>query len=145
LLPTVRGSLALRDLGDPETTQQKTRPDASPPGVPFSPARVFTDRILREKVNYQFTRALSLRAIVDYSIVNRDSTLSRVDPQHRWGVDLLFAYLVNPGTALYVGYRDGYENLAILPGSPPALYRTDDPTTSVGRQVFLKLSYLLQF
>jgi len=25
------------------------------------------------------------------------------------------------------------------------LYRTDDPTTSVGRQVFLKLSYLLQF
>ena len=135
----------MRDLGDPETTQQKTRPDASPPGVPFSPAPVFTDRILREKVSYQFTRALSLRAIVDYSIVNRDSTLSRVDPQHRWGVDLLFTYLVNPGTALYVGYRDGYENLAILPGSPPALYRTDDPTTSVGRQVFLKLSYLLQF
>ena len=95
----------MRDLGDPETTQQKTRPDPSPPGVPFSPARVFTDRILREKVNYQFTRALSLRAIVDYSIVNRDSTLSRVDPQHRWGVDLLFTYLVNPGTALYVGYR----------------------------------------
>ncbi len=108
-------------------------------------APVFTDRILREKVNYQFTRALSLRAIVDYAIVRRDSTQSRVDPEHRWGVDVLLTYLVNPGTALYVGYRDGYENLAILPGTPPALYRTDDPTTSVGRQVFLKLSYLLQF
>jgi len=108
-------------------------------------ARVYTDRILREKVNYQFSRALSLRAIVDYSTVERDSTLSRVDPQRRWAVDVLLTYLVNPGTALYVGYRDGYENLAILPGTPPTLSRTADPTTSTGRQVFLKMSYLLQF
>ena len=108
-------------------------------------ARVFADRILREKLNYQFSRALSLRTIVDYSAVDRDSTLSRVDPERRWAVDLLLTYLVNPGTALYVGYRDGYENLAILPGTPPTLARTDDPTTSIGRQVFLKMSYLLQF
>jgi len=117
-----------------------TRPGGSGPA-----ARVYTDRILREKVNYQFSRALSLRAIVDYSTVDRDSTLSRVDPERRWAVDLLLTYLVNPGTALYVGYRDGYENLAILPGTPPTLARTDDPTTSIGRQVFLKMSYLLQF
>ena len=108
-------------------------------------ARVFVDRILREKLNYQFSRALSLRTIVDYSTVDRDSTLSRVDPERRWAVDLLLTYLVNPGTALYVGYRDGYENLAILPGTPPTLARTDDATTSIGRQVFLKMSYLLQF
>ena len=108
-------------------------------------AQVFADRIWREKVNYQFSRALSLRAIVDYSAVDRDSTLSRVDPERRWAMDLLLTYLVNPGTALYVGYRDGYENLAILPGTPPTLSRTDEPTTSTGRQVFLKLSYLLQF
>lgn len=108
-------------------------------------ARIFTDRILREKVNYQFGRALSLRAIVDYSAVTRDSTLSRLDPERRWALDLLLTYLVHPGTALYLGYRDGYENLAILPGTPPTLARTDAPTTSTGRQVFLKLSYLLQF
>jgi hypothetical protein len=108
-------------------------------------ARVVTERILREKLNYQFSRALSLRAIVDYSSVGRDSTLSRVDPERRWGIDVLFTYLVNPGTALYVGYRDGYENVALLPGSPPTVYRIDDPTTSTGRQVFLKMSYLLQF
>jgi hypothetical protein len=108
-------------------------------------AQVFADRILREKVNYQFSRALSLRAIVDYSAVDRDATLSRVDPERRWAMDLLLTYLVNPGTALYVGYRDGYENLALLPGTPPTLSRTDEPTTSTGRQVFLKLSYLLQF
>ena len=116
------------------------------PGPAPAPARwVYTDRILREKVNYQFSRALSLRAIVDYSTVRRDSTLSRLDPERRWSVDLLLTYLLNPGTALYVGYRDGYENLAILPGAPPTLSRIDDPTTSVGRQLFLKMSYLLQF
>jgi len=106
---------------------------------------VFTDRILREKLNYQFSRALSLRAILDYSAVDRDSTLSRVEPERRWAVDALLTYLLNPGTALYLGYRDGYENLAILPGSPPSLYRTDRPETSTGRQVFVKISYLLQF
>jgi len=116
------------------------------PGPAPAPARwVYTDRILREKVNYQFSRAFSLRAIVDYSTVRRDSTLSRLDPERRWSVDLLLTYLLNPGTALYVGYRDGYENLAILPGAPPTLSRIDDPTTSVGRQLFLKMSYLLQF
>ena len=120
-----------------------TLPGAAPAGGP--PVRVFTDRIVREKLNYQFSRALSLRAIVDYAAVDRDSTLSRVTPEQRWTMDVLFTYLVNPGTALYVGYRDGYENLALQPGSPPTLYRTDEPTISVGRQVFLKMSYLLRF
>ena len=106
---------------------------------------MFTDRILREKLNYQFSRALSLRAMVDYAAVDRDSALSRVTPERRWTMDVLLTYLVNPGTAVYVGYRDGYENLALQPGSPPTLYRTDEPTVSVGRQVFLKMSYLLRF
>ncbi|HLB81607.1 MAG TPA: DUF5916 domain-containing protein [Gemmatimonadales bacterium] len=117
----------------------------APSGVAGPATKVYADRILREKVNYQFSRALSLRTIIDYAAVDRDSTLSRVDPERRWAVDLLLTCLVNPGTALYVGYRDGYENLAILPGSPPTLSRTDDATTSTGRQLFLKLSYLLQF
>jgi hypothetical protein len=108
-------------------------------------ARVFTDRIWREKLNYQFSRALSLRAIVDYAAVDRDSTLSRVDRERSWSVDGLLTYLVTPGTAVYLGYRDGYENLAILPGSPPSLYRTDSPSLSVGRQFFVKVSYLWRF
>src|SRR5207245_10677220 len=118
-----------------------TLPGVAPAGGP--PVRVFTDRIVREKLNCQFSRALSLRAIVDYAAVDRDSTLSRVTPEQRWTMDVLFTYLVNPGTAVYVGYRDGYENLALQPGSPPTLYRTDAPTISVGRQVCLKLGHLL--
>jgi len=121
----------------------RTRPGASL--AADSPQRILANRILREKLNYQFTRALSFRAILDYSTVDRDSTLSRVEPEHRWGMDLLFTYLVHPGTALYVGYSDRYENFRLLPGSPPALERSGSPGLSVGRQVFVKLSYLWRF
>ncbi len=107
--------------------------------------RVFADRILREKLNYQFSRALSLRAIVDYASVDRDSTLSRLDPERRWAIDALLTCLANPWTALYVGYQDGYENLAFVPGTPATLERTADATTSTGRHLFLKVSYLFQF
>jgi len=119
-------------------------PPGSPPTGDF-PKPILANRILREKLNYQFTRALSFRAIVDYSTVDRDSTLSRVEPAHRWGADLLFTYLVNPGTALYMGYSDRYENFRLLPGTPPALERTGSPGMSVGRQVFVKLNYLWLF
>jgi len=54
-------------------------------------------------------------------------------------------YLVNPGTAFHVGYTDRYENLAVAPGSPPSLFRSRSPDLSVGRQVFVKLSYLWRF
>ena len=121
----------------------KTRPGAPPLGD--SAKRILANRILREKLNYQFTRLLSFRAIVDYSTVDRDSILSRVEPEHRWGVDLLFTYLVNPGTALYVGYSDRYENFRLLPGNPPVLERTSSPGMSMGRQVFVKLNYLWLF
>jgi hypothetical protein len=58
---------------------------------------------------------------------------------------VLLTYLVNPGTALHVGYTDRYENLGLLPGSPPELERRRAPDTSTGRQLFVKLSYLMRF
>jgi hypothetical protein len=54
-------------------------------------------------------------------------------------------YLVNPGTALYVGYIDQYENLDIVTGNLWRLQRTRSPSMSVGRQVFVKVSYLMRF
>jgi hypothetical protein len=106
-------------------------------------ARVFTERLWRTKLNYQFSRFLSLRAIVDYEAEYADTTLFDDDERARqWGADLLITYLVNPGTALYVGYTDRYENLSIFEGN---VERTRSPTLSVGRQVFVKLSYLWRF
>ena len=95
---------------------------------------VFRNHILRTRVNYQFTRELSLRAIVDYGAVLPNASL--VDLERRKDVtgDLLLTYLLNPGTALYVGYTDRYENFA-----EPGAFR------SSGRQVFVKASYLLRF
>jgi uncharacterized protein DUF5916 len=108
-------------------------------------ARVFTERLLRTKVNYQFNRFLSLRAIVDYESQIGNPSLADLGDERRWGADLLLTYLVNPGTALYVGYTDRYENLALLGGPPPTVERSRKADLSVARQVFVKLNYLWRF
>ncbi|MGE5815462.1 MAG: hypothetical protein ACM36C_13315, partial [Acidobacteriota bacterium] len=96
-------------------------------------------------VGYQFTRALSLRAIVDYSAVRPDETLIALDNDKRFTADFLMTYLVNPWTAFYVGYNDGYANLEIDPVSRDRIRPTESGFTSVGRQLFVKLSYLFRF
>ena len=63
----------------------------------------------------------------------------------RFNADILMTYLVNPWTAVYVGYSDGYENLPLAPITSPPPSRADLPLTSVGRQVFVKLSYLFRY
>lgn len=52
--------------------------------------------------------------------------------------------MLHPGTALHAGYTDNYENLHFDPLEAPSLRRNGFPDTSVGRQVFVKLSYLLR-
>lgn len=58
---------------------------------------------------------------------------------------MLVSYLVNPWTAVHLGYTDGYENLELVRGPVDLLRRTRTPTHSTGRQFFLKTSYLLRF
>jgi hypothetical protein len=106
---------------------------------------IFNNHLLRTKVNYQFTRELSLRLILDYNAVLPNEQLVTLARSKRFVADVLFTYLLNPGTALYLGYTDIYDNLALDPGPPPALQRTGSPTTSTGRQFFVKLSYLFRF
>lgn len=106
---------------------------------------VFNNHIARWKLNYQFTRALSLRAILDYEAVLPNTSLVDLDYEKRFTTDLLLTYLVNPGTVVYVGYTDGYENLALVPDSPARLRRTISLFGSTGRQLFIKVSYLLRF
>jgi hypothetical protein len=52
--------------------------------------------------------------------------------------------MLHPGTALYVGYTDLYDNLRLDPALSPALQRTASPAFNTGRQVFIKLNYLLR-
>jgi hypothetical protein len=107
-------------------------------------SRLVRERQLRGKLNYQFSPRLSLRAIVDWGVADADTTRVEADARERGrGADVLLTYLVHPGTALYVGYTDSFENLVVLPGG--LVRPSGDRTMSVGRQVFVKLSYLWRF
>lgn len=109
------------------------------------PRAIFNNHIARSKLNYQFTPALSFRAIVDYNGVLPNSSLVKLDRTKRIGYDFLFTYLVHPGTALYAGYTDIYRNQAFDPARPPYLTLTGFPDFNTGRQLFVKLSYLFRF
>ena len=95
--------------------------------------------------NYQLTRESSLRLIMDYNAVLPNAAFMQTDRAKHIGLDVLFAHILHPGTALYTGYTDGYDNLRLDPSLNPALQRTSSPDLSTGRQVFVKLSYLLRF
>ena len=102
---------------------------------------IFNNHIARSKVNYQFTRQLSLRFIADYNAILPSYTLTSLQKTKRLGLDALFTYMLNPGTALHIGYTDLHENYQL----DPELHRTSGLDLNTGRQVFVKLSYLFRF
>jgi hypothetical protein len=114
------------------------------PGVTTGDA-IVSNHIWRSRASYQFTRRLSLRAIADYSAVLPDSDLIDLEREKRFTTDVLLTYLFNPWTAVYVGYTDAYGNLEIDPLSGDRLRPTESVFHSTGRQLFVKVSYLLRF
>ena len=121
-------------------TLDRTPSSLVPPNV-----SVFNNHLMRSKINYQFTRELSLRAILDYDAVLSNESLIAASRSKRFNADFLLTYYLHPGTAFYVGYSNGLENLAIVPTVLPTLSRTASPTTVTGRQFFVKVSYLFRF
>jgi hypothetical protein len=111
---------------------------------PESGARrtIFDNHIVRSRANYQFTRELSVRAILDYNAVLSDPSLVSLERTKHLAADVLLTYLIHPGTALYVGYTDGYDSVAF---GPAGVTPIQNPTTSTGRQFFVKTSYLFRF
>jgi len=116
-------------------------------------ANIFNDHIIRSKWNYQFTRALSLRVIGQYSSIlssynaaNPQLALSSLAPAKSFNADVLLTYLVHPGTAIYVGYNSNLQNLANPLTVDPLgnLSRTPEHFINDGRQIFVKVSYLFQ-
>ncbi len=106
---------------------------------------IFNNHIFRSKVNYQFTRELSLRAIIDYNGLLPNQSLVSADRAKSVNYDFLFTWLLHPGTALYAGYTDLYQNYLYDPSRPPYLQRYGNPTLATGRQLFVKMSYLFRF
>ena len=122
----------------------RTRSDAGEEGLPPH-TRIFGDHVFRTRVHYQFNRELSLRGILDYRNLGADPTLIQLEPGKHLAPDVLLTYLLHPGTALYVGFSDRYENLAVGPDGEVSNLRTSSARTSTSRQLFVKLSYLLRF
>jgi hypothetical protein len=112
---------------------------------------VFVNHLVRSRANVQFTRALSLRTIIDYNDLVSNRTLTALDGYKQVTGDVLVTWLLNPGTAVYVGYTNRsesvqtYEKVRLLSTAPPLLPATSQSTTSLGRQLFVKVSYLWRF
>lgn len=106
---------------------------------------VFDNHLIRSRINYQYNREFSLRVIIDYNATLPNATLFSVDRAKSVTADVLFTWLLHPGTALYVGYTDMLQNLALQPGNPNTVTYTNFPGVTTQRQFFAKLSYLFRF
>ena len=129
-----------------------TRTNSTAP--PFAPGKnIFNNHLMRSRLNYQFTKEFSLRLIVDYDATLANPNLLDLQtnlgsfvggpfaPTKKLTGDVLFTYLLHPGTAVYAGYTDGYSNLRAVPAPPPP---GGPPTTATGRLFFVKVSYLFR-
>jgi hypothetical protein len=107
----------------------------------------FNDHIFRQKWNLQFTRAMSLRFITQYEATLANPLLADLPRRKNLNFDVLFTYLLHPGTALYVGYNSNLQNLdrALLYNSNVGDFQRAQKFMNDGRQVFVKLAYLFRF
>ena len=78
-------------------------------------ATIFDNHIARSRVNYQVNRELSFRGDPRLQRRARQPALVDLDRTKHLTADVLMTYLVHPGTAVYVGYTDGYDNVALDP------------------------------
>jgi hypothetical protein len=118
---------------------------------------IFNNHILRSKWNYQFTKEFSLRLIGQYNTTIANPFLTTLQTTKGFNGDVLFTYLLTPGTAIYAGYNSDLQNLddrllrvcAGLPCAPgqgfDGLLRTRKSFINDGRQIFIKLSYLFRY
>ncbi len=107
---------------------------------------IFNNHIMRSKWNYQFTKEFSLRLIGQYVTTISNPSLTTLQNTKSFNGDVLFTYMITPGTAIYAGYNSNLQNLdPSLASTPDGLLRTRRSFINDGRQVFIKLSYLFRY
>jgi hypothetical protein len=132
----------------------------NPSTEPFFTAgqNIFNNHLMQTKVNYQFTREFSLRVILDYNGTLANTNLIDLQPNlgsydggpipatKQFSTDVLFTYLLHPGTAVYVGYNNGLNNLALDNTLvPPQVRYTASGINSNSTLFFVKVSYLFRY
>ena len=111
-----------------------------------SGAGIFENQILRSKWNFQFTRQFSLRLIAQYNSLYANPLFTSLTPLKNFNGDVLLTYLLNPGTAIYLGYNSDLQNIdpALIPVNG-GLLRTPNALMNDSREIFVKVSYRLRF
>lgn len=109
-----------------------------------SGTRVFRDLQSRTKFNYQYSRFWAAHLIIDYDTLSVNPDLIQAPKTRQLSGDLLLSYVLNPGTAIYLGYTTKRENLHLL-SNPNRIETVDDLDLRTGRQFFIKFSYLFQY
>ena len=110
-------------------------------------ASILNNHILRSKWNYQFTRELSLRVILQYdATLANEPQLTSLATRKNFNADFLLTYLLHPGTALFIGYNGNAQNLELAPTASGAeIVRFRDRFINDAKQFFVKFSYLYRF
>jgi hypothetical protein len=121
------------------TGQDSSLPESLPHGV------IFSNHLIRSKVNYQFNRDYSFNAILDYKSLLPNNALVSSTYSKQADATLLFTYLPHPGTAFYAGYANTFQNVEFNAANAPNFSLTTLPGTSTDRQIFVKFNYLLRF
>jgi hypothetical protein len=108
---------------------------------------IFNNHIIRTKWNWQFTRELSARMILQYTTTLANPAFTSLPTSKQLTGDFLITYLIHPGTAVYVGYNTDFQNIDPALQLAPAggLLRTRDRLINDGRLFFVKISYLFRF
>ena len=118
------------------------------PGHLPRPTGSMNDHIIRSKWNYQFTKEFSFRFIGQYDALLANPSFTFLQTTKNFNADFLFAYLVHPSTAVYVGYNSNLENIDEVP-TPDGLggvnHVPGGRLRNDGRNFFVKVSYLFRF
>ena len=118
---------------------------------------VYESQTFRTKINYQFTRAFSARVIVEYDSTLANASQTSLSRTKQVGTEALLTWLPHPGTAIYLGYNNDIQNYdrtlcsRVATGvgagacdvTQPILGRSSNYLND-GKQIFLKVSYLLR-
>ncbi len=111
-----------------------------------SGATILNNNILRSRWNWQFNRELSLRVILQYDALLTNPELTALETTKNINADILLTYLVNPWTALFVGYNGNAQNLELVPTATGAdIAHPRRRLINDAKQFFVKFSYLFRF
>jgi hypothetical protein len=108
-------------------------------------ASIFNNHIIRSNWNWQFNRELSLRVILQYEAALANRQRTSLESSKNFNADFLFTYLVNPWTALYVGYNSNLQNVDLLTSPTGSRLVRTPGFMNDARQFFVKFSYLVRF